>query len=196
ARALTDVDMASHSVLVHDIEVLYVHFPSLDSATAAGLKPVVTAFIPDSLGLTVEQVAACVPKETPAKPAAVSHDPPDIFVSFGPALLLQVEKTAMSSDIPETSLSFVINTNWPVFFDKKGNAYYLWDEQEWLTSGKLDGTWQITTKLPAEMNDLAKDTLWASFKEAIPPPKPTQKNKKAPTVYFSSKPAELVLFEG
>ena len=38
------------------------------------------------------------------------------------------------SVVPNTNLQFVVNTQWPLFFDEGGSTYYLAVGQQWLTA--------------------------------------------------------------
>jgi hypothetical protein len=46
-------------------------------------------------------------------------------VSYTPAILLGVDGEPVLSEIPKTDLKFVVNTVWPLFFDKSNSQYYL-----------------------------------------------------------------------
>ena len=49
------------------------------------------------------------------------------------------------TEIPNTNLKFVLNTQWPLFFD--GKSYYLVVGQGWLTSSRLEGPWDAAKEL-------------------------------------------------
>lgn len=56
---------------------------------------------------------------------AVSLDPPTILVSTQPAVLLIIDGDPALYDIEGTDLQKVVNTNWDLFYDKKGKRFYL-----------------------------------------------------------------------
>ncbi len=96
--------------------------------------------------------------------------------------------------IQSTKLQFVVNTNWPLFFDKSSSSYYLFTGKQWLTSTRLNGSWLITPTLPNEMSKLASDPQWSGLAKAITPV--ATASGFAPTVFYSTGPAEVILFPG
>jgi hypothetical protein len=98
------------------------------------------------------------------------------------------------SAVPNTNLQFVANTEWPLFFDESASSYYLVVGQQWLTATKLDGQWSATKKLPPEMSKVPQDKQWSALKKLIPPPANTK--QPTPDVFYSDKPAEIILFDG
>jgi hypothetical protein len=124
----------------------------------------------------------------------LNNEPPQIFVSYQPAILLGVEGQPLLADIPNTKLQYVINTNWAVFFNDK-STYYLLAGDRWLTSNSLQGPWSPTMKLPKDMDKVLKEPQWASLKQFIPPPPPSS-NSVVPQVFYSTVPAVVILFDG
>jgi hypothetical protein len=125
----------------------------------------------------------------------VKNDPPKIFVSEGPAILLLTDGKPVRSPIKKTKLEFVVNTNWDLFFDKSSSKYYLLHGKQWLTARDLNGPWAVTHELPKDMSKLPSEgnENWADVKQAIPPP---AGNSVAPKVLYSDMPAELIAFKG
>src|SRR4029077_13006853 len=63
-----------------------------------------------------------------------------------------------------------------------------------LTAKKLDGQWSATKQLPPEMSKGPQDKQLSALKKFIPP---TANAKGAtPEVFYSHKPAEIILFDG
>jgi len=62
---------------------------------------------------------------TKEKMDQLSNDPPKIFVGYRPSILLSVNCEPVLSVVPNTNLQFVVNTQWPLFFDEGGSTYYL-----------------------------------------------------------------------
>ena len=72
--------------------------------------------------------------------------------------------------------------------------YYLAVGQQWLTANSLEGQWSATKKLPPEMSKVPQDKQWSALKKFIPPP--AKPKGVAPDVFYSDKPAEVILFDG
>jgi hypothetical protein len=122
------------------------------------------------------------------------NDPPFIFVSYAPAILLGIDGDPVLSEIPKTDLKFVVNTMWPLFFDKNNSQYYLLLNNIWLTAGDLHGPWSRAMKLSKAFEKVPDSGKFADVKKAVPPPQVA--NAIIPQVFYSQFPAEVILFEG
>ena len=188
-KGKTSVDNENKTVLITNLEVTATHFPPDSQEKLAAL---VKSFLPTAIPISLHRLIADVPKNQPPKGVPLNTDPPAIFVGYSPSVLVHVDGEPVLSDVPNTSLKFVVNTQWPLFFD--GTSYYVPVGQYWLRSDKLDGKWTTTKKLPAEMSKVTQDKEWNDLKKNIPPPaKPTG---PVPAVFYSDKPAEVILFDG
>ncbi len=78
----------------------------------------------------------------------VQNDPPIIFVSTTPAIILQLEGEPAMTDATPGGIKYVFNANWPVFFDPTSSNYFLFDDNEWQTATQLSGPWTFTAALP------------------------------------------------
>src|SRR5204863_8470208 len=105
-----------------------------------------------------------------------------------------VDGEPVLSEVPNTNLKYVVNTQWPLFFDKGNSAYYVAVGQQWLTSNTLEGQWSATNKLPTDMSKMKQDKQWSALTKLIPPP--AKASGVTPVVFYSDKPAEVILFDG
>ena len=195
-HAQTSVNVDDRTVLISDFVVTNTHFPSLDSSAVTNMDQLVKAFLPQGSAVTIslDRLVAVVNKTETAPTVEVRNDPPQIFVSNTPAILVQVDGEPVLGQIKDTKLQFVVNTNWPLFFDKSTSTYYLFTGKRWLNSTSLNGSWSITAKLPKDMSKLAGDPQWEGLVSAITPP--ATDSGPAPTVFYSTGPAEVILFDG
>lgn len=195
-RAKTDVNVDARTVLLHNPVITDTHFPSLDANAAARMDQLVRAFLPpsSSVVISLDRLVASVDKTESASPVPVRNEPPMIFVSSQPAILVQVDGQPVLADIKDTKLQFVVNTNWPLFLDKSKSNYYLFTGKRWLTAANPNGPWSITATLPKDMSKLAKDPQWSGLAKAISPP--ATDSGAASTVFYSTGPAEVILFQG
>ena len=88
----------------------------------------------------------------------------------------------------------MVNTFWPLFFDKQKVQYYLLVNNIWLGAGDLHGPWTRLTKLPQDFDKIPDSDQFASVKKAVPPPQLS--NPIIPKVFYSTVPAEVILFDG
>jgi hypothetical protein len=193
-QAGTAVDKESRTVYFRDITVTDVRLPSLDAAAAGPMETLVRSLMPSSgEPISVDRLLADLDRSNiAAQPVPVKNDPPEIFFSTSPALLLMVQGEPVLAPVEGTGLQYIVNTNWDLFFDKSEKQYYLLDREVWLKAAELKGPWKRTNALPKDMAKLPPNQNWDDVRKAVPPPA----GGAVPQVFFSSMPAELILFKG
>ena len=140
-QAQTDVNMDDHSVLLRDFKINEVKLPGLDPAKTSQMDQTVRSFLPPghTVVMALDRLVATVEKTTAPTPVPVQNNPPAIFVSNTPAILLNVDGEAVRADIAGTNLGFVVNSNFPLFFEKESRKeYYLYTGEQWLKSASME----------------------------------------------------------
>jgi hypothetical protein len=193
-QAQTDTNFDERTVAIHDIRITSALFPSLDDTTQQKMRSITEALFPkDAVLISLDRMlAAAEDSEMPGKTVALKTDPPKIFVSIEPAILLLVDGEPVRAPIAQTSIEVIVNANWDLFFDKKSHQYYLSLSPLWLQAPTLNGPWNNATNLPADMSELPDD--WAEVKKTIPPSSPA--GGSVPKVFYSDTAAELIAFDG
>jgi len=166
----TDVDNVAKVVIITNPEVTGTYFPSLDKVAAEKTEQLFKTFVPSTFSVSLHSLIASTPKKEAPAGAQLSNDPPKIFVGYRPSILLSVNGEPVLSEVPNTNLKFVANTQWPLFFDGASSTYYLAVGQQWLTANSLEGQWSVTKKLPPEMSKVPQDKQWSALQKFIPPP--------------------------
>jgi len=191
AETVTDVN--ARTVYIHNVHVLSSRFPSLDPGQEAQMQLRVQQIYPTfTLTIGLDRMIASLERVNSAASAvAVNTQPPPIFVSTVPAIVLLVDGKPVLAPIQGSTLQYIVNTNWDLFYDNSN--YYLLSGKTWLKATELRGPWSVATKLPAVFAKLPVGQNWDDVLKAIPPATPAQ---PAPKVYFTEKPAELLAFEG
>jgi hypothetical protein len=193
-QAQTDTDFDERTVAIHDIRITSALFPSLDDVAQQKMRSVTEGLFPKA-GVLISldrMLAAAEDSETPGKTVALKTDPPKIFVSIEPAILLLVDGEPVRAPLAQTSVEVIVNANWDLFFDKARHQFYLSNSPLWLQAPTLNGPWTTATSLPSDMSKLPDD--WADVKKTIPPSAPT--GAPAPKVFYSDTAAELIAFDG
>jgi hypothetical protein len=196
-NATTTVDTYNHMVSIFNMNITDVHFPGMDDATAGSLGQIVRSFLDPSktVNISMERVVACTPKPQTTNTIDIKNDPPTIFVSNSPAIMLQLEGQPALTDATKGGIKYVFNANWPVFFDPKTSGYFLYDNLEWQTASQLSGPWTFTSTLPSSLSSLSGNSNWSGLlKGAIPPV--AWQNTAMPKIFYSTSPAEIILFKG
>lgn len=190
----TWVDTDTHMVYINNSLVTDTYFPGLDPGTSAKMAQLLNAFVPNVITVSLDRVVAYVGKSEKVSTVELNNTPPTIFVNYSPAILLQIDGDPVLADMPKTNLKFVVNTGWPIFFDKSNSQYYLLVGQVWLTASVLPGPWERTTKVPKDLAKLPDSGRWVEVKKMVPSPQVA--DPIIPKVFYSTSPAEVILFEG
>ena len=190
----TDPNLELRVVAVENLEVTVTSFPVADAARRERLDAAVrgtaqrrTQYVP--LDVILSYIA---PDATVAEAQGLSFDPPPIFFSSRPAVLVMTDGEMLLAPVPDTRLQFVVNTNWDLF-RYKDKEWYLRLEDRWLKSRELNGDWAFDSRLPGDFKDLPDDGNWSEVEAAIPPAKG---EAVVPTVFVSDRPAELIVTDG
>lgn len=190
----TIVDNEAKTVFIANMKVKKTYLPSLDVAAAAQMEQLFRSFLPPAFTIGLQQFVAGVPKPDSRPPSVqLRNDPPTIFVSYKPAILLDMDGQPVTASIKNTRLQFVVNTRWPLFFDQQVSMYYLLVGDQWLKADALQGPWSSAKTLPQDMNIVSDQPEWPSLKKVVPPPK---SSTPVPAVFYSTSPAEVILFNG
>ena len=141
-KASTMADLEKRTVVIRGIEITSSRFPSADKTTADSLDHLLRQMFPSpAMTISLDRIVAGLQRtKTSAKPVAVKTDPPKIFYSKRPAIMLLVDGEPVRAPIEKTEVEFIVNTNWDLFHDKKGKTYYLLVDKTWLSASALGGT--------------------------------------------------------
>jgi hypothetical protein len=206
-RADTQADMGHRTVLLGKINIEEARFPSAAQNSTADLMALVRQLVPPApLAISMDRLIAGLERnKVAAREVRVSLDPPTIFVSRKPAILVITDGKPALSDIAGTDLQFVVNTNWDLFFHPQSGRYYLLNESMWFsapsappagrgTAREILGPWTATQELPEGFSRLPADDNWSAVKQQLPAR--AAKSGPVPVVFTSDKPAELILTTG
>jgi hypothetical protein len=197
AQLQSAVNWDNRTVFLSNPQITSIYFPSLDQATTAQMDQLMRTFLNPAASVTIslDRLVASVKKtKAPPPTASLNNDPPAIFISFKPAILLLVNGAPTTAPIANSNIQFIVNANWPLFVEQGNSRYYLFDSKGWLTSTSLEANWTPTGNLPAGMSQVPQNPNFTTLKGFIPPP--AGSTASYPVVYYSSTPAEIVVFGG
>jgi len=195
--AVTVADHAARIVALVPIQ-RDLRFPNTSDSELAALRRAVDELKPpgQAITLSLDRVLACLdPTQQPTQhPVEVSLDPPTIYCSRQPAILVMFlgEPQFKPVETNRTDLMFALNTNWDVFYDTVAQRYFLLNQNTWLSAPDVKGPWLPTQSLPASFLTLPANDNWSAVRQNIP----AQPAKSAPAVFVSIEPAELILTQG
>jgi hypothetical protein len=191
----TQVSLEERLVKLSTIKITETNFPTLAKEQTQEIVNTLEKTIPDEdrvIGL--DRVMAFVAKSpiSPKNVEGLKSDPPTIFLSRTPAILVGFDGEPIWSPIKDNELKFAVNTNWDLFQHQATGVYYLRNDTSWLRSASVNGPWTQAPKLPDSFSKLPDDDNWKDVKANVPGKPAVQ----APKVYVSIAPAELILIEG
>src|SRR6185436_12908234 len=137
----TSTSKEAGQVRISNIRIVEGRFPGLSAADSARLLDALRGRMSkEDVIVEVERITAYLERaETAFTPAPLKSDPPKIFVSTRPAVLVNLDGPPALATIPGTELSYVLNTNWDLL--RAGATYYLRHDQGWLTAPAPAGPW-------------------------------------------------------
>jgi len=194
-EADTSVSLEQRLVRFSTLKVTEANFQTLSKDQTREIVTAVEKTIPpEERVIALDRVLTQVDKSQiiPKNVDGLKADPPKIFLSRTPAILVSFDGEPIWSPIKENELKFAVNTNWDIFQYAPTGIYYLRDDASWLMATDLKGPWSPANKLPDSFMKLPADDNWKEVKENLPGKPRTQ----PVTVYTSNEPAELIQIDG
>ena len=190
----TDPNLELRVVAVENMKILATSFPVADNARREQLDKIFrTTIVPKTQYVPLDVILTYIaPEAKLAEVPGLSFEPPPIFYSSTPAVLVITDGEPLLAPVDDTKLQYAINTNWDLFRHKE-KYWYLRNESRWLKNKNLSGEWKYDDSLPGDFKKLPEDGNFTDAKAAIPPKKD---DKDEPTVFVSDRPAELILIDG
>ncbi len=194
-ESATSVSVADRLVRFSPVKVTETNFKDLSKAQLQDLVSQIDEGIPDYERLiALDRVLASIDKSqiVPRSLDGLKSDPPTIFFSSRPAILVNLDGDPIWSPIQNNDLKFAVNTNWDLFSYEATRTFYLRRDRTWLQASDVKGPWTAATTLPASFSKLPADDNWKEVKAALPPATTATR----PRVFVSTTPAELILLTG
>ncbi len=189
----TDPNLELRVVAVENMKISATSFPVADDARREQLVEILrstfqpkTQYVPLDVILSYIAPQAKLPEET-----GLSFEPPPIFYSSTPAVLVITDGEPLLAPVPDTKLQYAVNTNWDLF-RYKDREWYLRHESRWLKNKQLSGDWKFDSTLPKDFKKLPDDDNWKEVREHVP----GSVIAAPPTVFVSEQPAELIVTDG
>jgi len=183
-------------VVTLDLKITQYNFPSLTPDQVKAFVAEVQALPVNQRVLDLDRLLAYVA----ASPLQVKNvenikaEPPKVFSSTTPAILLNLDGETVWSPIKDVDLRYVVNTNWDVLEHTPTKTLYLRYNRSWLQAKTIEGPWTQAGKLPESFSKLPPDENWKDVKAALPGDKLSKKS--VPRVFVSTEPAELIALQG
>jgi hypothetical protein len=197
AEADTKVSVTERLVEFAVLKITESNFPTLAKPQMQEIAAELTKGIPQhDRVIALDRVLAAIDKSQilPKNVEGVKADPPKVFFSKTPAVIVNIDGDPIWSPIAGTDLKYAINTNWDLFQLETAKTFYLRHDATWLKAASLDGAWTPAGTLPDSFKKIPADDNWKDVKAALPGK--TLSPSAAPKVFVSTNPAELILLKG
>jgi hypothetical protein len=193
--AYTSADFQTGEVQLAAVHATTTHWPNESAAVSSKLDALLRSTvqfrdqtIPLASVLASLDAKTALPKGSPVK-----TDPPVIFTSNKPAILVVYDRDPILAPIESTDLSFAVNTNWAVIYETPSGRYYLLDVDHWLSAPAYNGPWSPATA-PASFGSIPDDANFTEVRRYLNAPALAE--AQMPQVFVSTRPADLIAISG
>jgi hypothetical protein len=196
-QATTSVAVSDRLVKFTDMKIAEANFGSMAKDQVREITEQIDKAIPDDERvIALDRVLANLDKSTviAKNVEGVKADPPPIFFSKTPAVIVNIDGDPIMSPIKDNDLKFAVNTNWDLFQHGPSNTNYLLNDGAWLKAADVNGPWSPAGKLPDSFKKLPADDNWKDVKAALPGK--TIAASAVPKIFVTTKPGELILLTG
>src|SRR5215471_16759996 len=199
--ARTEVARVARRVTLEELRLTRSNFPTLPDNGAAYLSALQQQFQGAARTIALDRLEASLAASATVPPGGVpvQNEPPQILVSYAPAILVPIDGPPVLRPIPNTLFERVINSRVLILRDQGGSLYYLHVYDGWLSASTVDGPWTQTLSLPSGLTDVSQQLAESGQVDLLDggnaQPKPSLVNG-VPTIYVSHVPTELLVFKG
>ena len=155
-QARTDIDKVNRLVTFEDFQINRLNFPT-QPGMVDQYRSMLLSFQQQTVRVIpldhLEAVFAASGDITKAKVQAVKNDPPTIYYSTQPSLLVLVDGPPVLQELTG-NYQRVVNTRAILLLDKNPiwNSYFLYADKQWFTSPALAGPWTTVLNFPVKIN--------------------------------------------
>ena len=195
-EADTKVALDERLVNFQNLKITEANFKELAKERVAEIVAQITkAFPNEERVIALDRILVNVDKSNivPKTVVGIKADPPTIFFSKTPAVIVNLDGEPIWSPIKENDLKYAVNTNWDLFQHGPTATYYLRNDTGWLKTarprqGPLGGRRHAAAQLRQASG---RGELEGRQGE------PARQGRAAvPKVFVSNTPAELLLLTG
>ena len=203
ATARTQVDKAARTVVFENLQITKIDFPTLPNRGAAYSTALQAGLTKQLRSISLDRLeASLAASDVKHAPVQVQNNPPQVVVSYTPAILVPVNGAPVWKPVPDDSrFQRVINTSALILKGGLGDRLYMHVYDGWLSADSIEGPWTLSTVQPLGMDDVAKKLARSGLVDMLDggpkaDPKPTLAGGRVPTIVVSQQPTELIVFKG
>jgi hypothetical protein len=196
-EAETNVALVDRLVNFHKLRITEANFSTLPKEQVREIVTQIDTAIPDDdQVIALDRILANIDKSqiVARNVEGVKADPPPIFFSKTPAVMMNLDGEPIWSPIKDNDLKYAVNTNWDLFQHGPTNTLFLRNNDNWLKAPDIKGPWTPAGKLPDSFKKLPAEENWKDVQANLPGK--TVAASAVPKVFVSLQPAELILLTG
>jgi len=167
----TSVALDERLVSFSQLKIAEPSFPTLEREPLRMLVEEIVATVPlEQRVIALDRVLANIDTSQiiPKNVEGVKADPPPIFFSQTPAVLVNIDSDPIWAPIAQTDLKSAVNTNWDLFSHDPTQTFYLRHDKVWLKAAEVKGPWEPAGDLPESFTKLPADDNWKDVKASLP----------------------------
>ena len=193
--ARTTLDQDQRLVSLYDIDVTRAVFPSAGDEKSSYVASATRAVSQWTFTIGLDRLLAdlaITQSEAKAKGEPLGTNPPKVYVSQNPAILILIDGQPVMQKVKDTNLMRVINTPAVIVLDPATGQYFLQGDGYWMTAPNLSAPWTKAVNPPGSLATVLQqeaDTADQGTATVAPAGAP-------PEVIVSTEPAELIQLKG
>jgi hypothetical protein len=203
ATARTETDKENRTVTLEDMKLTGAKYPSRPDSVKPYLAALRAKLPGTARVISLDQLQMSllvVSDKNKVKTVPVKNDPPTIYFSQQPAILVLIDGNPAPRAVPGTSIQRIINTR--VLLVTGGGVYYLKVFDGWMQAPQLTGPWTVAYSAPAVLDSVL---TWAKTQpiDLLPgvspdpdEPAPSIITDSPPQIFTSTTPAALIVTDG
>ena len=201
ASARTQVDRITRTVVFENMKISKLDFPTLPDRGAAYSTELQADFVKTIHSISLDRMeAALAAAGIKASPVEVNNTPPQVIVSYTPAILVPIDGAPVLKPTSDTRFQRVVNTRALILQGGLGQKFFIHVYDGWLESSLVSGPWTLSSFQPFGMDRLAQQIAKSGRVDMLDGgpkanPKPSLANG-VPTVHTTQVPTELIVFNG
>jgi hypothetical protein len=198
--ARTEVNRVAHMVTLEDLTLTRSSFPTLADNGASYVSQLQQFFTGASRTIALDRLEASLAASGTVNPKGVpvNNEPPQIIVSYSPAILVPISGNPVWRDVADTRFERIVNTRALILRKKWEKTCYLHVYNGWLSATSVDGPYSLADDLPFGIREVADKLIEKKLVDPLsggnaqPPPSLVN---VVPAIYINEKPAELIVFK-
>jgi len=204
--ARTEVDKANRLVTMNDFVIRKVSFPTSPEKAAAYQGQLQARLLKVAEVIALDRLLAEMAiseARTASSGYQLKNDPPEIYFSTQPAILVLIDGEPVLRPVKDTNLDRVINTRVLILHDKSRGKYYLHLMDGWMDADSVAGPWSVAWNLPRDLKKALQavdQTNQVDLLEGSGDRRPSlsaaANQNSLPVIYTSFKSAELLQTQG